>query len=104
MSKILFLFFYNKKNGKLYKVTYYYKYVTDKDLSAKKNKNDLSVFSDTTMRNVALGENPIYEVECHSCGYIWFYKGNNSLYATCPNCHYKVNLKKAFLEKRLRKL
>ena len=32
------------------------------------------------------------ELECNNCGYEWNYKGQSDYYATCPNCHYKVNI------------
>ena len=25
---------------------------------------------------------------------MWFYKGKSKYYASCPNCHYKVNIRK----------
>lgn len=32
------------------------------------------------------------ELECKKCGYEWDYQGQSDYYATCPNCHYKVNI------------
>ncbi len=32
------------------------------------------------------------ELECESCGYEWDYQGKSDYYATCPNCHYKVEI------------
>ena len=34
------------------------------------------------------------KMTCHNCGHIWDYKGKSKFYATCPNCHYKVNVQK----------
>ena len=33
-------------------------------------------------------------MKCHNCGYEWDYKGKSKYYATCPRCHYKVNVQK----------
>jgi len=27
------------------------------------------------------------------CGYTWDYKGTAAFYATCPRCHYNVNVR-----------
>ncbi len=32
------------------------------------------------------------EIECKKCGYEWDYSGESDYYATCPKCHYKVNI------------
>ena len=34
-------------------------------------------------------------LKCHNCGNEWIYSGNGLFYATCPNCYYKVNIKKS---------
>ena len=34
------------------------------------------------------------KIKCHHCEHEWEYKGNSDYYATCPNCHYKVNIEK----------
>jgi len=32
-------------------------------------------------------------IKCKICGHVWDYKGK-SQYATCPMCHYKINVQK----------
>ena len=32
-------------------------------------------------------------LECQNCERAWNYKGTQEHYATCPSCHYKVNVK-----------
>lgn len=32
------------------------------------------------------------KMKCQNCKYIWDYGGNGTYYATCPRCHYKVNV------------
>jgi len=34
------------------------------------------------------------KLKCEHCGNVWLYKGVHKFYATCPNCRFKVSLKK----------
>jgi len=34
------------------------------------------------------------KMKCHHCGHVWDYTGKAKYYATCPTCHYKVNMRK----------
>lgn len=33
-------------------------------------------------------------LKCQNCKHKWNYKGKKEYYTCCPNCYYKVNLKK----------
>jgi predicted Zn-ribbon and HTH transcriptional regulator len=37
-------------------------------------------------------------LRCRHCGYVWEYRGSSQYYATCPRCHYKVNIAKSRVE------
>ena len=37
-------------------------------------------------------------MKCNHCGHVWEYRGRSRYYATCPVCHYKVNIAKSRLE------
>jgi hypothetical protein len=37
-------------------------------------------------------------LRCPKCGHIWDYKGRREFYVTCPNCYYKVNIRKNRVE------
>lgn len=32
---------------------------------------------------------------CKYCNYEWSYGGSSTMYATCPRCHYKINVNKS---------
>jgi len=34
------------------------------------------------------------KLKCNHCNWEWEYTGNRKFYCTCPNCLYKVNIKK----------
>jgi len=38
------------------------------------------------------------KIKCHHCGYEWDYTGKKEFYSNCPNCFFKVNLKKNKVE------
>jgi phage FluMu protein Com len=40
------------------------------------------------------------KLRCRHCGHVWEYKGMSRYYATCPVCHYKVNIMKSKDEPR----
>ena len=40
------------------------------------------------------------KVVCGHCGHKWNYKGRRTYWITCPNCMYKVNIKKLVVRKR----
>ena len=36
----------------------------------------------------------IQKIKCHNCEYEWDYGGSRKFYASCPQCHYQVNIAK----------
>jgi len=43
------------------------------------------------------------KIKCNHCKYEWEYKGESKYYVTCPNCLYKVNIKKEVKNDRNKK-
>ena len=35
------------------------------------------------------------KLKCKKCGRVWEYNGNNTVYATCTNCHANVKIRGA---------
>ena len=35
------------------------------------------------------------KLTCQHCDYEWSYRGYSKFYATCPNCQFKVHIKKS---------
>lgn len=41
-----------------------------------------------------MAENNGIKLNCKNCDHTWTYTGDSDHYTTCPNCLYKVNVKK----------
>jgi len=42
------------------------------------------------------------QAKCPRCGYVWFYRGNRTIYIKCPNCLRDVPYKDAIKEVKKR--